>query len=394
MRSVPLFVLLAVAQAAAGQPSGLVNEQALEELRIAAERAHSDAVLVLHDGVPIAEWYFDQERRPVELMSVLKSIVGLGVGRLLALGLLDSLDQPVYAFYPEWNQGRKREITVRHLLAHTSGLQDVPNAGAEIYPSPDAIRLALAAELSEDPGSAFRYNNKATNLLAGIIEEAYGQRMDQFFVNEFFRPMGIDQYRWYYDPSGTPHAMAGLELHARDLAKFGQLVLDGGLWGGERLVSAGYIAEMLGQSQPHYPPYGLLWWRLPSETRYVLDEARLVELSEAGVARDDVARLRSLVGSTFTARTDLDAALEGALGPGWREALVGLFQGADADDVFRREYDDFVAFYGDGYLGQTLMIVPAHKIVAVRQVRGDNEYDTETDGFIEFKRLVLNLIKN
>ena len=369
-----------------------IDSQALTELKAAAQRAHSDAVIILLDGDLVAEWYFGEDRRPIEVMSVLKSIVGVGIGRLITIGKLESLDTPVHTFYPEWRQGRKQDITVRHLLNHTSGLQDIPNAGAEIYPSPNAVQLALAAELTEDPGTVFRYNNKATNLLAGIIERAYGQRMDQFFVKELFRAMEIDQYKWYYDQSGNPHAMAGLELHARDLAKFGSLVLDNGTWNGEQLVAADYMRELTAQSQPHYPAYGLLWWRLPEETRYVLDTARMDELRAAGVSQENLRILQPLAGKVFTARRERDAALEGLLGTEWRTIVRQRYLGNEVDPVFRREYGEFVACYADGYLGQTLMVVPEYRLVAVRQVRGGPDYNRETDGFPAFKELVMRLV--
>src|SRR5690606_30258640 len=124
----------------------------------------SDAVLILHDGEILAEWYFGRERGPIEAMSVVKSLVAVGIGRLITLGKIESLDQPVHAFFPEWKQGRKADITLRHILNHTSGLQNVRNTGVEIYPAPDALKLALAAELSDDPGAKFAYNNKAVNL--------------------------------------------------------------------------------------------------------------------------------------------------------------------------------------------------------------------------------------
>jgi len=312
------LILLAIVTSVAG-PATAIDPDALEALRAAAEAAHSDAVFIQQGDEVVADWTFGEERRPIEIMSVLKSVVAIGVGRLLELGHLDSLDQPVHTLYPEWKQGRKQAITVRHLLNHTSGLQNEPNAGAEIYPAPDAVRLALAAELSSDPGAEFHYNNKAVNLLSGVIERASGQRMDQFLVAELFTPLGIEEYVWYYDRSGTPHAMAGLRLLAPDLAKLGRLVLEGGVREGERLVGADFLDAMLAEGQPHLPRCGLLWWRL-------LDE------------------------------------------------------------------DQPVAYYGDGYLGQTLMIVPAHDLVAVRQVRSDPTYDPATDGFGEFRRLVLDLV--
>jgi CubicO group peptidase (beta-lactamase class C family) len=392
MRITLLVFLLVGVPTACAQPSGHIDEEALEELRTAAERAHSDAVFIMHDGEPIADWTFGEEPRPIELMSVLKSVVSLGVGNLLMEGQIDSLDQPVHTFYPEWDQGRKRDITLRHLLSHTSGLQNVPTTTVEIYPAPDAVRLALAAELWEDPGSAFRYNNKAVNLLSGIIEEASGQPMDRFFDETFFAPLGIEAFRWHYDPSGRPYAMAGLSLHARDLAKFGQLVLDGGVWEGERLVSEAYVEEMLAQSQPHNPLHGLLWWRLPDVTRFTLDADRVAELVAAGVAPEDLEELRPYVGRTFETRDDVFAAFEEAFGPRWREEHAERFQRIGVNTVFRVEHGDIVAYYGDGYLGQTLVVVPEHGLVAVRQVANGPDYDPATDRFEDFKRLVLRVI--
>lgn len=94
----------------------------------------------------------------------------------MTLGKLTSIDEPVHAFFPEWRQGRKRDITVRMLMEHTSGLQNVPMTTLEIYPSPDFVQLALCAELDAEPGTTFAYNNKAVNLLAGIVERADDER--------------------------------------------------------------------------------------------------------------------------------------------------------------------------------------------------------------------------
>lgn len=392
MRAILFVLLLTTAPVAFAQPSGSIDEEALAELRVAAERANSDAVFIMRDGEPIADWTFGEEPRPIELMSVLKSVVSLGVGYLLMEGQIDSLDQPVYAFYPEWHQGRKRDITLRHLLNHTSGLQNVPNTTVEIYPAPDAVRLALAAELSEDPGSTFRYNNKAVNLLSGIIEEASGRPMDRFFEETFFAPMGIGAFRWHYDPSGRPYAMAGLSLQARDLAKFGQLVLDGGMWEGERLVSEAYVEEMLAQSHPRVPSHGLLWWRLPSEMRFTLDEDRMAELAAASVAQEDLDKLQPFVGRTFGTRNEIFAVFRQVFGPRWREEHAERFQRIGINTVFRVEHGDVTAYYGDGYLGQTLMVIPGHGVVAVRQVANGSDYDSATDGFEDFKKLVLRVV--
>jgi len=145
---------------------------ALAALITRAQATHSDAVVVRRHNAVIAAWSSAPTATPILTMSCTKSIVSLAIGTLLDDGHLTSIDQPVYEIYPEWRQGHKQRITLRHVLTHTSGVQDHPNAGLELEPSPDWVQLALAAELAELPGERFRYNNKAVNLLAGIVQQA------------------------------------------------------------------------------------------------------------------------------------------------------------------------------------------------------------------------------
>jgi CubicO group peptidase (beta-lactamase class C family) len=135
----------------------------LQRIRQAAVDSHSDALLLVHDGRILLDSSQQAVPSRIELMSATKSVVALGIGLLIADGRLASIDVPVHQFFPEWAQGRKREITVRMLLDHTSGLQNDPNAGVEIEPAPDIVQLALAAELDAAPGSTFSYNKKASS---------------------------------------------------------------------------------------------------------------------------------------------------------------------------------------------------------------------------------------
>jgi CubicO group peptidase (beta-lactamase class C family) len=242
------------------------QEAALRMIAARAQATESDAVLVLRDG----QLLLDRHRAgttpgAIEMMSCTKSLVALGIGRLLTQGRLRSLDQPVADFYPEWKRGRKAAITLRMLMNHTSGLQNVPNTTVEIYPAPDGLQLALAAELSDAPGARFSYNNKAMNLLAGVIERAAGERMDQYLQREVLGPLGVRGPSWNeqggYDRAGHPYAMAGWVATAADAARVGQLVLDEGRVGAVQLIAPAFMREMVAQSQPFTPGYGLLWWR-------------------------------------------------------------------------------------------------------------------------------------
>ena len=103
-----------------------INLAALERLKVRAGQANSDAVVIVKDGKIIADWTFDKPAGPIEAMSATKSVVNLAIGRLIDQKKIQSIDQLVYDFYPEWKQGRKRLITIRHLLNHTSGLENNP----------------------------------------------------------------------------------------------------------------------------------------------------------------------------------------------------------------------------------------------------------------------------
>jgi CubicO group peptidase (beta-lactamase class C family) len=146
-----------------------IDNEALNSLVEEARSSRSSALVVWQDGGLPLEWWFDGKPRRIEAMSATKSVVNLIVGRAVTLGLIESAETPVHEFFPEWNQGRKRQITLRHLMDHTSGLQDHPTTNLEIYPSPDFVKLALAAELENEPGTRFKYSNKAVNLLTGVV---------------------------------------------------------------------------------------------------------------------------------------------------------------------------------------------------------------------------------
>jgi len=390
--TISFLLSLSATNGSIAQDSGyVIDPEKLEALKQEAERTNSDAVVIYQHNTLIAEWYFEKEPKKIETMSAYKSIVSLAIGRLLTQQLIDSLDQPVYTLYPEWNQGQKKLITIRHLLNHTSGLQNVPNAGAEIYPAPDAIRLALAAELDSKPGTRFAYNNKAVNLLSGIIQRASGMKMDEYLKQEFFSRMNIEEFKFYYDQSGNPHAMAGLELHARDVAKFGLLVLNDGKWNDEHLIDPGYIQQMTSPGQDYYPFSGLLWWLLPEYSYYNLDDQRMNNFRESGIPDHILKKLQPVTGKRYDSIQDRNAAKTDLFGENWSEIRDKYFIPAGFDQIFHHEYGDIKAWYADGYLGQYMVVVPDAGIVAVRQIANFDSYNFDRDGFNNFRNLVIDL---
>jgi CubicO group peptidase (beta-lactamase class C family) len=369
-----------------------IDEAAFERLRRRAEEADSDAVVIVKDGRLVADWDFGRPRGPIEAMSATKSIVCLAIGRLIDQGKIKSLDQPVHEFYPEWKQGRKKLITVRHLLNHTSGLQ-CPIITPEIYDSPDFVQFALAAEISDDPGSKFFYNNKAVNLLAGVVKRASGQKMNDFIGKEIFEPLGIKEFGWSLDRAGNPHAMAGLQIGGVDLAKIGQLMLDDGAWKGRQIVSKEWVRRSIEPGQSLNPTCGLLWWLVADRPRLAIDDAVVKHFKDRGMTPRSLEKLEALKGKPMPFE-----AFWAALRPIVREDVVLKAKlrelNNDLPPLKPIVGGPVRGYAAQGYLGQFLFVMPKHRLVAVRQRRyreGTNPEDSKT-GFGEFMEMVAALV--
>lgn len=371
-----------------------VDAAALKALLGRAKASRTDALVVVKDGAIVAEYYNkDKDPGPIETMSVTKSIVGLAVLHAVHTGALKSLDQKVHTLYPEWKQGRKASITVRHLMSHTSGLQ--ADGTRDIHGAEDFVQLALAAELEDDPGARFRYNNKATNLLAGIIHKATGQPLDVYVADHLLSPLGVTEHRWRKDPAGTPRGMAGLALRAEDLARIGLLVLQGGTWQGKEIIPERLIDAALAQGQPHYEGHGLLWWRDVAWTRLALTEAVLTEWERAGVPQPFRKRLRPLRGKVLSQKE-------------YYKEAARLLEVDDVRPIFKdnvwkhgarsgeRTTGPVVAYRADGWLGQIIYIYPERGLVGVRQLAWTSEYGddpSKADGMGDFGALLRALVK-
>lgn len=368
---------------------------ALKAIEQNARNSHSDAIFIEREGSILLQVTPASGEDSIHLMSATKSVVALAIGLLLDDGKLASIDEPVSTVYPEWRQGRKRNITIRMLMDHTSGLQNVANAGAELEGAADLVKLALAAEVTTDPGTAFAYNNKATNLLPGIVERLAGKPLDVYLDERLFKPLGITRYAWMKDEAGTPLGMAGLSLSAVDLAAIGRLMLDGGVTpGGKRLLSKRSVALMTAESA-RSPEVGLLWWRIPAWEQYRLksDAAALL------TGRSMDATMRSLLlatkDQTFESKTALIAFLAERLGPGWPQRYASEItgRGLKLSDIFDIDRGPVVAYAANGYLGQHLVIVPEKGLVAVRQIHRRESHSAPLDDYATFPLDVLRLAK-
>ncbi|WP_057884221.1 serine hydrolase domain-containing protein [Tsuneonella troitsensis] len=341
----------------------------LARLHSSSQAAHSDALYIEQGGQSL--FTDGNNEGPIDLMSATKGVVALAIVKAVDEGAIAGFDEPIYRWFPEWKQGQKKAITLRMLLAHTSGLQNVANAGIEVESAPDVVQLALSAELESPPGQVYSYNNKATNLLGGIIERATGMKLDAYVADRIFRPLGIVRWEWRTDKVGNPTAMAGLSLSARDAAKIGRLVLNRGQWSGQSIIRNELIDIMVGPSSDLAPNTGFMWHRTPSWTRYTISERTVTRFRDMGLSQDVIEAVLPLKDQTFDDRDSLMSELRERLGPthgaSWGQAMNR--SGATPETLFDTESGPVVAFSARGYLGQYIIVVPHADLVVVRQYR-------------------------
>ncbi len=344
-------------------PATRFDGAAVEALWSDARRHGTDSLVIVQDGEVALCWPREDRQKPLELMSVTKSIASLAIGQLVDSGRIGLLDEPMSTWIPEWRDGPHAAITLRMVMTHTSGLHDAPTTRA-IYLSQDSWKHAIESPLDTPPGTAYRYNNNAANLLAAVVERAAGAPLDEYVTATLLEPLGITDVQWSRDGVGHPYAMAGLRMRAIDLARIGSMLADGGRWNGRQIVSAEWIATSTAPDA-QLPWGGLLWWTVLSPPRYEIDEPLIGYWRAEGVPESFIAQVRPLVGESFDSWPALEAAMAERVGPGGRGAVAWFTwrRGLPSNHVPQVP----VGFAGNGYLGQYVIVLPESRLVVVRQ---------------------------
>lgn len=362
------------------------NRSAADSLKKACKESHSESLSVLFNGKPMISYSLNRSQKPVACYSVLKSIASLSIGKLIADGKITGIDQPVADFYAEWKQGIKGQITVKHLLNHTSGLDEGDN---DFYKSDDLVKTALSSKIVDTPGTKFLYNTKAFLLLLGVIGKASGEKTNRFIEQSIFIPLGIKNYKWDHDAAGNVRELFST---SSELVKVGQLILNEGSWEGRQLISKDWIKSLMQPSQPFAPDNGLMWWLIPETIYYIVDDALLEEFKQAGIKQDIIDKFKLLKGEYINVNIPPDK-LKAVFGDDWANFLNKEFYPYFPVRSRRKHGSKIIGYKAEGYLGQYIVIYPEKKLVAARMVNMTGQYKIETDEMLDFPAYVYKLVK-
>ncbi len=228
-----------------------------EEEQAALTEYGTVAYLVIQNDSILYEEYRDNwtPETLANIFSATKSIVGLLIGIAYDEGYIHSLDDKVSLYLPEFKEGGKDKITVRHLLTMSSGLNwdeaysSLFSITTQAYYG-DRIRdLVMGLEPVEEPGKRYSYKSGDTQLLSFVLEAALPDTLSvsEYAQQKLWQPMqACADALWNLDrPGGDEKTYCCFNTTARDLARFGRLILHQGNWNGKQLISPAYLSEAI-----------------------------------------------------------------------------------------------------------------------------------------------------
>jgi CubicO group peptidase (beta-lactamase class C family) len=203
--------------------------------------------MFLRHGKVIAEGWWSPYSPDLKhtLYSTSKSFTSTAVGFAVADNLIKVTDK-VISFFPESLPDSinpyLEDMEIRDLLFMSAG-QDPDPTGKIPSVETDWVRAFLALPVVNDPGSKFLYNSMATYMLSAIVQKVTGEKVIDYLKPRLFDPLGIVGMDWEVDPVGINTGGWGLRLRTEDMAKFGQLYLQKGMWKDNQIIPEDWINE-------------------------------------------------------------------------------------------------------------------------------------------------------
>jgi CubicO group peptidase (beta-lactamase class C family) len=205
--------------------------------------------------------------------SVAKSYISVLTGIAIQEGVIKNVQEPVGNYLPEYTDNCHAKISIEHVLTMSTGLDwsesgaDPFSDNAKGYYGTNVRELSLEQPCRDEPGTELDYISGATQIMAEVLEAAYGRPLDELVREKIWTPLGCehDAY-WGKDRAdGDFKAFCCLYATARDFGRIGQLYLDSGMWKGRQIVPRDYWqasitpAKVMDKGKPN-ERYGYFWW--------------------------------------------------------------------------------------------------------------------------------------
>lgn len=262
------------------------TEKIRELNRKIAENLYKEitSIIVIKKGQLLIEEYFNGTTREtlLDTRSVGKSFASAILGMAVNDGYIRSEDQTLKDFYDLKKfaaySPKKDDVTLKSLLTMSSNFNgndnDEASPGNEenMYPTADWVKFALDLPMDDkkEPGKDWHYFTAGVVVLGDILNKSVPQGLEKYAARKLFEPLGITRYEWQFTPQKVPSTAGGLRLSALDLAKFGQLYKNGGMWNGRRIIARRWVertfTKHLKLPDRENEFYGYLFWNKTYQT--------------------------------------------------------------------------------------------------------------------------------
>jgi len=253
-----LFLVFLSIQLFAQKPNSLpvsnpeaqgVSSQSIIDFLDAISQSQNEfhSFMILRHGKIIAQGWWNPYRSDLKhtMYSVSKSFTASAIGFAIAEKKL-SVNDKVISFFPDELPDTVgpylAALRVKDLLSMSVGMQ--PDPTGEIGGNHDDwIKAFFKTPIINEPGTKFLYNSAASFMLSAIVQKVTGKKTLDYLQLKLFNPLGITGLDWEVNPQGINTGGWGLRLKTEDMAKFGQLFLQKGMWNGKQILPQSWITE-------------------------------------------------------------------------------------------------------------------------------------------------------
>jgi len=246
----------------------------------------SSSITIYKNNEKILDIHNKNDNHLIESLSITKSFCSLAIMFLIQDKIINDVDDLVCKYIKSWSYGKKRDITIKYILTHTSGLDRYWNYDDFMFPDdkfdyffngqgkrPNVEDISLVIDKTRDNNLEWYYNNTAIQVIPTLVKQVTGIQISSYLNKKLFKPLDI-KFKWNTDDDGNAYGPNGLMINSDGLCKVGLLIMNNGIWNGKNILSPDLINKMTRQrinqkqmrkcplfSKTNFTGYGYLWYK-------------------------------------------------------------------------------------------------------------------------------------
>ena len=258
----------------------------LDDILDESIKSFSSSVTIYKNNKKILDICNIKDNKFIETYSITKSFCSIAIMFLIQDNLIKDENDLVCKYIKEWSYGKKKDITIKHILTHTSGLdtywnfdnfmcseKKFENIVNKKKRKQNVEKISVAINKIRENNIEWHYNDTAIQIIPTLIKKITGIQISEYLNIKLFKPLNIT-YKWNIDDNGNNYGPNGLMLSTDGLCKVGLLIINNGMWNNKKILNEDLISKMIRQrvnqkqmqkckmfSNTSFTGYGYLWYK-------------------------------------------------------------------------------------------------------------------------------------